>query len=232
MSHPVCGSSETLEEMEEREEINVWIVEDNSVYRRGLARTLSSVPGLSCQGQFDRAESLFTALRKENRPDVVLLDVQLPGMDGITALAELQTHFPELRTIILTSFDDSEKIFRAVCAGASGYLLKSAQKEEISRAIREVFEGGAPMTPSVSRKVLDQFASGSPGGDRSRDYDLTDREKDILRLMADGLIKKEIADHLAISVHTVNTHMRSIYEKLHVNTNTGAVAKAIREDIV
>jgi DNA-binding NarL/FixJ family response regulator len=217
--------------MEERTEIEVWIVEDNSVYRRGLARTLSLAPGISCGRQFDRAERLFTALREE-APDVVLLDVQLPGMDGISALAKIRKTNLELRTVILTSFDDSDKIFRAVCAGASGYLLKSARKEEIARAIREAFEGGAPMTPSVSRKVLDQFTSGRMAGGEPGDYALTDREKDILRLMADGLVKKEIADHLNISVHTVNTHIRSIYEKLHVNTNTGAVAKAIREDIV
>ncbi len=217
--------------MEERTEIEVWIVEDNSVYRRGLARTLSLAPGISCGRQFDRAERLFTALREE-APDVVLLDVQLPGMDGISALTEIRKTNLELRTVILTSFDDSDKIFRAVCAGASGYLLKSARKEEIARAIREAFEGGAPMTPSVSRKVLDQFTSGKMAGGEPGDYALTDREKDLLRLMADGLVKKEIADHLNISVHTVNTHIRSIYEKLHVNTNTGAVAKAIREDIV
>ncbi|MEM9282310.1 MAG: response regulator transcription factor [Verrucomicrobiota bacterium] len=218
--------------MEENSDIEVWVVEDNPTYRRGLARTLESASGLSCARQFDRAETLFTELRGQDKPHVILLDVQLPGLDGISALGEIRRDFPELRTVILTSFDDPEKIFRAVCAGASGYLLKSAQKEEITRAIREVFDGGAPMTPSVSRKVLDQFADGEGAGRSAGDYDLTSREKDILRLMADGLIKKEIADHLDISVHTVNTHIRSIYEKLHVNTNTGAVAKAIREDIV
>jgi DNA-binding NarL/FixJ family response regulator len=218
--------------MQEPSEIEVWIVEDNATYRRGLTTTLSAAPGLFCGRQFDRTESLFTALREGQPPHVVLLDVQLPGMDGISALAEIRKGHPQLRSVILTSFDDPDKIFRAVCAGASGYLLKSAQKEEITRAIREAFEGGAPMTPSVSRKILDRFADDKAAGKEPGDYDLTDREKDILRLMADGLIKKEIANHLDISVHTVNTHIRSIYEKLHVNTNTGAVAKAIREDIV
>lgn len=217
--------------MEEQSDIEVWIVEDNPTYRRGLARTLSMASGLSCSRQFDRAESLFSALSEET-PEVVMLDVQLPGMDGISALNQIRQDHPELRTVMLTSFDDSDKIFRAVCAGASGYLLKSARREEIARAIRDAFNGGAPMTPSVSRKVLDRFAEVPPPGGGHDDYALTDREKDILRLMADGLIKKEIADHLEISVHTVTTHIRSIYEKLHVNTNTGAVAKAIREDIV
>ena len=213
--------------------IEVWVVEDNPAYRRGLARTLTNTEGLACKRQFDRAEPVFTALNQGQIPDVVLLDVQLPGMDGISALSELRKVYPSLCTVILTAFDDAEKIYQAVCSGASGYLLKSAQKAEIAQAIREAHLGGAPMTPSVSRKVLDRFATPAGGAAIGcEDYELTEREKDILRLMAEGLIKKEIADALSISTHPVNTHIRSIYEKLHVNTNTGAVAKAIREDIV
>lgn len=211
--------------------LNVWLVEDNAAYRRGLSRALSASEGLTCSRQFETAESLITALRGKDLPEVVLLDVQLPGMDGLSALDEIRLTHPQIRTLVLTAFDDDEKIFRAVCAGASGYLLKSSDRREISNAVREVVAGGAPMTPSVARKVLDYFAATKPAPERES-YFLTDREKEILRLMADGLIKKEIADRLTISIHTVNTHIRSIYDKLHVNTNTGAVAKALREDLI
>ena len=129
-------------------------------------------------------------------------------------------------------FDDADKIFRAVCAGAAGYVLKSAGIDQIGEAIRQVRDGGAPMTPEVARKVLDAFAQIDPPRDHPDDYHLTERELEILRLMADGLLKKEIADRLALSVHTVSTHMRRVYEKLHVGTNTGAVAKALREGII
>jgi DNA-binding NarL/FixJ family response regulator len=129
-------------------------------------------------------------------------------------------------------FDDADKIFRAVCAGASGYVLKSAGIDQIGAAIRQVMEGGAPITPEVARKVLDAFARIAPVPEMNEDYHLTTRERDILRLMADGLVKKEIGKLLNISVHTVATHLQRVYTKLHVTTNTGAVAKALREGII
>lgn len=211
--------------------LNIWLVEDNPAYRRGLSRALNSSEGTACSRQFDSAEALFETLGRTDLPDVILLDVQLPGMDGLSALDEIRVTHPGIRTVVLTAFDDDEKIFRAVCAGASGYLLKSSHRSEVLSAVHEVVAGGAPMTPSVARKVLDHFARTKPVAEREN-YALTDREKGILRLMADGLIKKEIADQLEISTHTVNTHIRSIYDKLHVNTNTGAVAKALREDLI
>lgn len=213
------------------EDIEVWLVEDNRAFRNGLRRALDSGDGIRCSRQFETAEALFTALRQET-PDAVLLDVQLPGMDGISALQEIRRDWPDLRTVVLTAFDDDEKIFRSVCAGASGYLLKSSDRDEILSAVKQVIDGGAPMTPSVARRVLELFANSRRGDRPPGNYDLTSREREILRLMADGLIKKEIADQLSISAHTVNTHIRSIYEKLHVNTNTGAVAKALREDLI
>ncbi|MEM9160603.1 MAG: response regulator transcription factor [Verrucomicrobiota bacterium] len=212
--------------------VKVWVVEDNSGYRQGVARAISRSNRLACEREFDSAEALFKVLTPETKPDVILMDVQLPRIDGIAAMSIVRERSPETRSIILTVFDDADKIYNAMRAGASGYLLKSARAEQINAAILEVVEGGAPMTPSVARKVLELFSGKSFRQSDAKDYRLTDREKVILRLMADGLIKKEIAANLEISLHTVNYYIRSIYEKLHVNTNTGAVAKAIREDIV
>lgn len=213
----------------------VWLVEDNEGFRTSVQRVVNHLDDMLCDSTFASVEDAFEALdANAEAPDVILLDVQLPGIDGITALASFRERAPEARILILTVFDDTDKIFRAVCAGAAGYMLKSAGIDEIGVAIRQALEGGAPMTPKVARKVLDVFTNLELEGEQepANSYNLTGREQDILRLMADGLIKKEIAERLEISVHTVSTHLRSVYEKLHVNTNTGAVAKALREGII
>ena len=214
------------------EQIQVWLVEDNEVFRRNVQRVINSLEGMTCEGSFDSAEATFKALQTNPAPDVILLDVQLPGVDGIAALTEFREAIPETRVIILTVFDDADKIFRAVCAGASGYVLKASGTDKIGEAIRQVMGGGAPMTPEVAKKVLDAFANSDLLPGEKGDYGLTTREQEILRLLAEGLLKKEIADALSISVNTVSTHLRRVYDKLHVNTNTGAVAKALREGII
>tara|TARA_Y100000766_G_scaffold114617_1_gene98394 strand:- start:6558 stop:7220 length:663 start_codon:yes stop_codon:yes gene_type:complete len=213
-------------------QIQVWLVEDNEVFRRNVQRVINSLEGMTCEGSFDSAEATFKALQTNPAPDVILLDVQLPGVDGIAALTEFREAIPETRVIILTVFDDADKIFRAVCAGASGYVLKASGTDKIGEAIRQVMGGGAPMTPEVAKKVLDAFANSDLLPSEKGDYGLTAREQEILRLLAEGLLKKEIADALSISVNTVSTHLRRVYDKLHVNTNTGAVAKALREGII
>jgi DNA-binding NarL/FixJ family response regulator len=213
-------------------EIKVWLVEDNALFSTGVQRVVDRLDGMVCAGTFTTAEAAFLALDAQTTPDVILLDVQLPGIDGITALATFRALAPEARVLILTVFDDADKIFKAVCAGASGYILKSSSIDTIGRSIREVIAGGAPMTPAVARKVLDTFSRMKPSPHVPEDHDLTEREIDILRLMADGLGKKEIAEALEISIHTVSTHMRRVYGKLQVGTNTGAVAKALREGII
>jgi DNA-binding NarL/FixJ family response regulator len=218
--------------MSRTSDIRVWLVEDNNAYRKALARALGRSPGIRCDRQCRSAEDLVSALQKGIAPDVILLDVQLPGNDGISSLPTVRSLARNCKVIVLTAFDDSEKIYNAICAGASGYLLKSAGADEIVHAINEVLDGGAPMTPSLAVRVLKQFSDLLSPSKLTADYKLTDREIDTLRLMADGLIKKEIADQLNISLHTVDSHIKSIYCKLQVNTNTAAVAKAIREDIV
>jgi len=214
------------------EQIRVWLIEDNEVFRRNVQRVINGLDGMVCDGSFDSAESAFAALHSNPAPDVMLLDVQLPGIDGIVALGKFKEIIPDTRVIILTVFDDAAKIFRAVCAGASGYVLKASGTDKIGESIRQVMRGGAPMTPEVAKKVLDAFAQSELMPGTEGDYGLTAREQEILRLLAEGLLKKEIADALSISVNTVSTHLRRVYDKLHVNTNTGAVAKALREGII
>jgi len=210
----------------------VWLVEDNSLFRTSVERGVNSLAGMACSGTFASAEKALAALDGEDPPDVILLDVQLPGMDGISALGSFRESAPNARVVILTVFDDADKIFRAVCAGAMGYVLKTSGIDRIGEAIRQVMDGGAPMTPGVARKVLDAFARIEPSKEITDDYHLTEREREILRLMAEGLVKKEIAEALELSVHTVSTHLRRVYGKLHVTTNTAAVAKAVRERII
>jgi DNA-binding NarL/FixJ family response regulator len=214
------------------EQIRVWLIEDNEVFRRNVQRVINGLDGMVADGSFDSAESAFAALHSNPAPDVMLLDVQLPGIDGIVALGKFKEIIPDTRVIILTVFDDAAKIFRAVCAGASGYVLKASGTDKIGESIRQVMRGGAPMTPEVAKKVLDAFAQSDLMPGTEGDYGLTAREQEILRLLAEGLLKKEIADALSISVNTVSTHLRRVYDKLHVNTNTGAVAKALREGII
>src|SRR6267378_2230529 len=206
--------------------ISVWLIEDNHTFRNTIARILNQVQGLGCTRDFSNSEDALEALAEGVVPDVALVDVELPGMNGIEAVRRIKSMSPATRIIMLTVFDDHDKIFKAICAGASGYLLKTSPVEKIVESVREVYAGGAPMTPRVARSVLDMFGRFMVP---QHDYGLTSREQKILELMTQGLIKKEIADHLSLSYHTVDTHLRNIYAKLHVNTRGGAVAKALKE---
>ena len=206
--------------------IIVWLVEDNENFRNTVARALARVPLMECSHRFPNAEEAIEALEAGAVPNVVLLDIELPGINGVEAVKRIKSLSPCTRVIMFTVVDSHDKIFNAISAGASGYLLKTSPAQKIVEAIREVHTGGAPMTPQVARSVLDMFARIQAP---SRDYGLTEREQRILQLMVDGMIKKEIADKLSISYHTVDTHLRNIYTKLHVHTRGGAVAKAVKE---
>jgi DNA-binding NarL/FixJ family response regulator len=215
------------------ENIRVWLVEDNEIYRRGLARAIDSAKGMSCGGEFDCAETALEALNGRSDPEVILLDVGLPGIDGLAALERIRELSPKSRVVILTVFNDSDKIFKAVCSGANGYLLKTASTDAVVTAVRQAAEGGAPMGAEVAQRVLTLFGRlAKTKMAKAEDYGLSPREQEVLEQMAEGLVTKQIAVALNVSVHTVTNHIRSIYAKLHVNTNTGAVAKAIREGLV
>lgn len=209
---------------------SIWLIEDNPTYGRTVGRLIDRLPGFRCSGVFVSCEDALAAIaRNPGPPDVILLDVGLPGMSGLEGIRHFKSVAPETHIIILTVFDDREKIFNAICAGASGYLLKTSTEERIAEALREVVNGGAPMTASIAQKVLERFSQlATPRGE----YGLTSREREILELMVDGLIKKEIADRLSLSYHTVDTHLRNIYGKLQVHNRSEAVGKALKERLL
>lgn len=209
--------------------ITVWLIEDNATFRRTVMRALDQEEGFHCLGGFASCEDALAALSRQPPPQTILLDVGLPGMSGLDGIAHFRKRSPEVKIIVLTVFEDEDKIFRAICAGAAGYLLKTAPVEEIARAIRDALAGGAPMNGRIARRVLDMFARFAL---TRGDYGLTARETQILEAMVKGRTKKEIAAELDLSFHTVDTHLRSIYQKLEVNTRTGAVAKALKEKLV
>lgn len=207
----------------------IWIVEDHAAFRRTLVRVLNAEAGLQCPRDFDSCEKLLAALAHGDAPDLILLDVGLPGMSGLDGIRLIKERAPKTLVVILTVFEDDDKVFQAICAGASGYLLKTSSAAEITQAVRDALTGGSPMTSRIARRVLDMFSKFAP---KQSDYGLSEREKEILQIMTTGLIKKEIADKLTLSIHTVDTYLRRIYEKLEVNTRTGAVAKALKEGLV
>jgi DNA-binding NarL/FixJ family response regulator len=209
--------------------IDVWLIEDNATFRRAVSRALNQTEAFRCAGDFASAETALAAARTQTPPRVILLDVGLPGMDGIAAIPKLRERLPEALIIVLTVFEDEDKIFRAICSGAAGYLLKTSSVEEIAQAMKEALDGGAPMNSRIARRVLDMFARLAPP---RGDYGLSTREKEILDAMVQGKTKKEIAAQLDLSFHTVDSHLRNIYQKLEVNTRTGAVAKALKEKLV
>jgi len=210
-------------------EISIWMVEDNLRYRTTLTNLINHTAGMSCPHAFARCEEALDNLQTCSAPAIILLDIGLPGINGIEGLQKFKERAPSTHVIMLTVYDDNDKVFSALCAGASGYLLKDSTPDKIIASIEEVLAGGAPMNMQIARKVLEMFTRMKPA--RS-DYGLTDREKEILQHLVAGLTKQQIADHLFLSFHTVNTHCKNIYSKLHVNTISGAISKAYKENLI
>ncbi len=209
--------------------VTVWIVEDDDEFRETLAEVIDSEDDLRCAKAFASGEELLTHLNSHFVPEVVILDIGLPGMSGIELVERLRPVALGTAIVMLTIHEDNDRIFDALCAGASGYLSKTATVDEIIDAIRDVMRGGAAMSPQIARRVLNMFAQFNAP---RFDYGLTDREIDVLNELVAGKTKKKIAKDLFLSVYTVDTHLRSVYAKLHVNTQTAAVAKAINEKLV
>jgi len=205
--------------------VTVAIVEDNADLRGTLARVINRAAGFECVGQYGDAESALTGLPTV-KPRVVLMDINLPGMNGVECVRRLKHVLPETQVVMLTAYEDTENIFGSLEAGASGYLLKRSKSAEILEAIKEVLEGGSPMTAHIARKVVHSFQHRSASPDPMAN--LADREREVLDLLAQGLMYKEIADKLGIGFETVRTYVRRIYEKLQVRSRTEAVAKALR----
>jgi len=202
--------------------ITLSIVEDDEHARRILAGAIGRAPGFRCVSQFGDAESALAALPQET-PNVVLMDIHLPGMSGIECVRQLKALLPATQFVMLTVYEDADHIFNALAAGASGYLLKQTPRTELLEAIEEVHRGGSPMTSNIARKVVQSFQKPRPA--QSETENLSPREQEVLDHLARGFLYKEIADALSLSVPTVSTYIRRIYEKLHVRSRGQAVAK-------
>ena len=205
--------------------VSVSIVEDNDKLRGTLARVLNRADGFSCASQHPSAEDAIKDLPNV-KPDVVLMDINLPGINGVECVRQLKKIMPQVLIMMLTVYEDTENIFDALAAGASGYLLKRTTGAELLNAIREVQRGGSPMTAHIARKVVQSFQRNAPAQPAEN---LSEREQQVLDLLSQGLMYKEIADKLQISYETVHTYIRRIYEKLRVRTRTEAVAKFLRQ---
>lgn len=207
----------------------VWIVEDNVDYAGTVQELIEETDGFICPHIFRSGEEVMSFLNNHFAPEIVLVDIGLPGMNGIEVVKRLHGFSPVTQLVMLTIHEDDDRVFDAICAGATGYLTKTANSERIVSSLREVLRGGAPMTPQIARRVLNLFTQVKAP---RWDYQLTDREQDVLARLIEGKTKKEIGTSLYLSAHTVDTHLRNIYAKLHVHSRTEAVAKALTENLV
>jgi len=209
--------------------IKVAIIEDRREIREGLAMLINGTEGFHCTGSYRSMEDAIEKIGGE-MPDVVLNDIGLPGMSGIEGIKILKQRYPNLVVLMLTIYDDDNRIFDAICAGATGYLLKKTPPARLLESIKEAVGGGGPMSPEVARRVIELFREVAPP--ERADYNLTPHETRLLRLFAKGHNYKTAAAELGVSVHAVSFHLRSIYDKLQVHSKSEAVAKALQNRLI
>jgi DNA-binding NarL/FixJ family response regulator len=208
--------------------IDVVIIEDLREIREGLGLLIDGTPGFRCIGRYGSVEDAIAQMRQS--PHVVLIDIGLPGMSGIEGVRWLREHHPSAAPVVLTVYDDNERIFEAMCAGALGYLLKKTPPARLLESLVDVTQGGAPMSSEVARRVIHLFREVRPPA--LSDYELTPHETRLLRMLVDGHNYKTAAAELAVSVNTIAFHMRRIYEKLQVHSKSEAVSKALRQGLI
>lgn len=213
--------------------LRITIFDDNKNIRESISMLLKTVKEFEMVGSFSHVLDCVDDVR-ESRPDVVLMDIEMPGMTGIEAVLKIKKEFPHIQILMQTVFEDDERVFDSICAGASGYILKNHLNTKLVESIRELQFGGSPMSPSIARKVLNKMQSVQQHikPEEAPDYNLTPREKEVLACIVEGLSYKMISDKLFISYETVRSHVKKIYEKLHVASLTEVVAKAINQRIV
>ncbi len=209
--------------------IRVAIIEDQREIREGLQELIDGAEDFRCSAAFGSVEEVLPRIGGD-LPDVVLVDIGLPGKSGIEGIRLLKESYPELVLVVLTVFDDDQRIFEAICAGASGYLLKKTPAPRLIQGIRDAATGGAPMSPEIAARVIALFRQARPA--TPEDHDLTPHEVRVLKMLVDGHNYKTAAVELSVSVNTISFHMRRIYDKLHVHTKSDAVARALRNHIV
>ena len=212
-----------------RDQIRVVLIEDLREVREGLAALINGTRGFHCVGAYYSMESALDGIGNEV-PDVILTDIGLPGMSGIRGTEILHERYPQVPILALTVYDNDNKVFDALCAGASGYLLKNTAPARLLESIQEAADGGAPMSPEVARRVIRLFREFRPP--ESASYHLTRQETELLKLLIEGHYKKTAARAMGISTNTVSFHLKNIYAKLQVHSKTEAVAKALRERLV
>lgn len=208
--------------------IDVAIVEDDKDIRLVIEQFLKNEPGFMCFAAVDSVEEILKLLKDERLPDVILMDIGLPGMSGIDGMRLIKDRHPDINIVMLTVYHDSQKIFDSLCAGASGYLLKNTPLEEIKKGIESLLAGGSPMSPQIARKVIHYF---NPNKKEKKRSPLTPKEQEIVVGLVDGLSYKMIAGRMNISVETVRFHIKNIYQKLHVHSKAEVITKSLRGEI-
>lgn len=216
-------------EVNEKKQITVWVIEDNALFQKSIVSLINDQPDMCCDWVYSSCEEAVAALKSAQCPDVILHDIGFPGMDGITCVGIIKQKYPTTQIVMFTVFEDSDNIFDAICAGATGYLVKSSTETTIIQGIHDVLAGGSPMNPTIARKAIELF---SRMHKVPKEYGLSTREREILEQIVHGSGNKQIAEKFHVSHHTIDAHLRNIYEKLQVHSRTEAATKALKERLI